>query len=287
MIVASRQAGMAEVATGILHNVGNVLNSVNVSASLVGDSLQRFRVENLSKAASLLREQDGNLSRFLTDDPRGRALPGYLRDLAKAMADNRRNLQDEVKSLIKQIDHVKTIVALQQDYARSSSLTENLDPVEVMEDAVQINRAAYERHGINLVRQYETPPPVFADRHKVLQILINLLSNAKYALAAAAAEDRRVVLRIHQVDGDRVRFEVADTGVGIAPENLERVFTLGFTTRAGGHGFGLHSGANAAKEMGGQLFVISKGLNEGATFILELPAASRPREIAKVATESA
>lgn len=203
------------------------------------------------------------------------------------MADNRRNLQDEVKSLIKQIDHVKTIVALQQDYARSSSLTENLDPVEVMEDAVQINRAAYERHGINLVRQYETPPPVFADRHKVLQILINLLSNAKYALAAAAAEDRRVVLRIHRVDGDRVRFEVADTGVGIAPENLERVFTLGFTTRAGGHGFGLHSGANAAKEMGGQLFVISKGLNEGATFILELPAASRPREIAKVATESA
>jgi signal transduction histidine kinase len=152
---------------------------------------------------------------------------------------------------------------------------------------VQFNRAAYERHGISLVRQYETPPPVLADRHKVLQILINLLSNANYALEATAAEHRRVALRIHQADGDRVRFEISDTGVGIAPENLERVFTLGFTTRAGGHGFGLHSGANAAKEMGGQLSVMSEGVNQGATFILELPAASRPHQTPEVAFESA
>lgn len=274
LIVASRQAGMAEVATGILHNVGNVLNSVNVSASMVTDSLQRLRIDNFSKAVALLKEQNGNFARFLTEDPRGRALPGYLQDLAGVMVENQRNLQNEVKSLVKQIDHVKAVVALQQNYARSSSFNESLDPVEMMEDAVQINQAAYERHGIQVIREYQPTPPVFADRHRVLQILINLLSNAKYALDTVPAEARQVTLRIHLTGAGRVRFEVSDAGAGILPENLERIFTLGFTTRPNGHGFGLHSGANAAAEMNGKLFAVSAGAGRGASFILELPSAA-------------
>jgi len=287
LILASRQAGMAEVATGVLHNVGNVLNSVNVSASLVGDSLQRLRIDNFMKAVALMNEQGGNLAKFLTEDPRGRTLPGYLQDLAANMGENQRTLQDELKSLIKQIDHVKAVVALQQDYARSSSFKENLDPAELMEDAVQINRAAYERHGIELVRQYGNSPLIIADRHKVLQILINLLSNAKYALEETSAKAKRVVLCIRPEDEDRVRFEISDAGAGIAPENMERIFTLGFTTKANGHGFGLHSGANAAREMGGRLFVLSEGAGRGATFVLELPAAPNSRVETKVGVDSA
>jgi signal transduction histidine kinase len=273
LMLASRHAGMAEVATGVLHNVGNVLNSVNVSASLVGDSLRRFRVENLSKAVALLNEQDGKLAAFLTDDPRGRALPGYLQSLAHAMTENQQNAQAEIASLTKQIDHVKVIVSMQQNYSKISGCHENLDPVEVMEDAIQINRAAFERHQIELIHEYQETPKVFVDRHKVLQILINLLSNAKYAMKERTANPRRVVLRIRTGAENRVRLEVADTGVGIAPENLDRIFTLGFTTKSGGHGFGLHSGANAAKEMGGQISVFSEGIGQGATFVLELPAA--------------
>ena len=269
---------MAEVATGILHNVGNVLNSVNVSASVINDSLQRFRMENLSKAVALLNGQGENLAKFLTEDPRGRTLPGYLRDLAEAMGENQLNLQAEVKSLVKQIDHVKAIVALQQDYAKSSSFKENLDPVEAMEDAVQINRAAYERHGIQIVREFDHPPLAFADRHKVLQILINVLSNAKYALDKAPADARRVTLRVGAAGGDRVRLEVSDTGPGIALENLERIFTLGFTTKADGHGFGLHSGANAAKEMGGRLFVQSEGSGRGRPLFWNCPLCQKPAE---------
>jgi signal transduction histidine kinase len=286
LIHASRQAGMAEVATGILHNVGNVLNSVNVSASMIGGSVERLRIGNFSKAVALMNESGENLAGFLTEDPRGRALPGYLRDLAAAMEENQLNLQNEVKSLIKQIDHVKAIVALQQGYARSSSFKEELDPVELMDDAVQINRAALERHGIEVVRQYENPPLVFADRHKVLQIFINLLSNAKYALKEQPAPDKRLVLRIRGEGGGRVRFEISDTGMGIAPENLERIFTLGFTTKTDGHGFGLHSGANAAKEMGGRLYAFSEGAGRGATFILELPEAVKAHSETKVEAES-
>jgi signal transduction histidine kinase len=277
LIVASRQAGMAEMATSVLHNVGNVLNSVNVSASVIGNSVQNLRIENLVKAVALLNEGNGDPVHFLTEDPRGRALPGYLRDLAGVMIESRKNLQEEVSSLVKQIDHVKAIVALQQDYAKNSTVAENLSPVEILEEAFEINRDAYERRGIKVVRQYENPPELFADRHKVLQILVNLLSNAQYALDKSP--EKRVTLCIRQnVGNGRVHFEISDTGVGIAPENLERIFMLGFTTRADGHGFGLHSGANAAREMDGQLFVFSEGIGRGATFILELPVALKTCE---------
>ena len=287
LLIASRQAGMAEVATGILHNIGNVLNSVNVSASLIGDSLSQLRIEKLSKVAVLLNEQGGDLPKFLTEDPRGRVLPGYLQDLANTMTESERNLREEIQSLIKQVDHIKTIVAMQQNYARIGGCMENLDPVEVMEDAVQINRAAYERHGIELVREYEETPRVFADRHKTLQILINLLSNAKYASKETSSKTKRVILRLGIEGGDRVRFEVSDTGIGIAPENLERIFTLGFTTKPNGHGFGLHSGANAAKEMDGRLFALSEGVGRGAAFVLELPAAEKLQHETNVEVETA
>ncbi|HEY3760366.1 MAG TPA: HAMP domain-containing sensor histidine kinase [Verrucomicrobiae bacterium] len=280
LMVASRQAGMAEMATSVLHNVGNVLNSVNVSASVIGDSVQQLRIENLAKAIALLNEGNSNPVHFLTEDPRGRALPGYLRDLAGVMMEKRKNLQDEVDSLIKQIDHVKAIVALQQDYVKNSNIAEILNPADVMEDAFAINRDAYERHQITIVRQYDNSPQIVADRHKVLQILINLLSNAKYALAGAAK--KQVTFRICSAGPEHVHFEISDTGMGIAPENLERIFMLGFTTRPGGHGFGLHSGANAATEMDGRLFVLSDGAGHGATFVLELPAARQPLRTGQV-----
>ena len=275
LMLASRQAGMAEIATGVLHNVGNVLNSVNVSAAMINDALGRLRIEQFQKAVNLLNSQAEQLPRFLTEDPRGKALPGYLRDLAVSMSENQHKLQDEVKSLIKQIDHVKAVVSLQQNYARFSNLQEQLDPLELMEDAVQINHAGFERYDIEIAREFQPTPSAFGDRHKTLQILINLLSNAKYAVKDKPPGQRRITLRIRPTPEQMVRFEVADSGVGIAAENLERIFNLGFTTKPTGHGFGLHSGANAANEMNGSLVAQSNGIGHGATFILELPTAQK------------
>jgi signal transduction histidine kinase len=280
LILASRQAGMAEVATGILHNVGNTLNSVNISTTRIGDFLQRLRIEKFSKAAELITQQGANLPGFFQNDPRGRALPGYLQQLADNMVKTEQTLAAEAQSLAKQIDHVKAVISWQQSHARGSSVAENLNPVELMEDALQINLDAYERHAIQVVRRYENPPQITADRHKVLQILINLLTNAKFALTQSQA--KRVVLRIHPEGADRVRFEISDTGAGIPPENLERIFSMGFTTRPNGHGFGLHSGANAAKEMQGCLLASSAGTGKGATFILELPVAPQPAPVVSV-----
>ena len=113
------------------------------------------------------------------------------------------------------------------------------------------------------------------DKHSVLQILLNLLRNAEEAIDDAGKPEKLIRVRIRRYGDDRVRIEVSDTGVGLAPENLTRIFAHGFTTKPHGHGFGLHSGALAAKQLGGALWAESDGPGLGATFTLELPTDRR------------
>lgn len=276
LLEASRLAGMAEVATGVLHNVGNVLNSVSVSAALVNDRLKQSKIGNLRRAMTLLRERNGDLGRYLTEDPKGRVLPEYLGALSEHLATDQGEMLQEVTLLTQNIEHMKEIVAMQQGYARVSGAFEHLPPTELIEDALRINSAALDRHRVEVHKEYgERLPKVKVDRHKVLQILINLLRNAKYALDAGCPTDRLLTVRVQMADPGTVAIHVLDNGVGIAPENLARVFGLGFTTKKDGHGFGLHTAANAAKEMGGRLTARSEGVGKGAEFILELPVAGR------------
>jgi len=280
---ASRRAGMAEVATGVLHNVGNVLNSINVSATLVTDALKKSRTASLSKVAALLREQP-NPAEFFAADPRAKPLPGYLVQLADHLVAEQNAALAEVDSLRKNIDHIKDIVAMQQSYAKVSGVTEVVQAVELVEDALRMNAAALVRHDIEVQRDFAEVPPLSLDKHKVLQILVNLIRNAKYACQESPRPDKRLTLRVAESRergagsgepgaGSRlsVRIEVIDNGVGIAQENLTRIFAHGFTTRQNGHGFGLHSGALAARELGGQLLAHSDGPGLGATFTLHLP----------------
>jgi len=276
----SRQAGMAEVATGVLHNVGNVLNSVSVSATLVADRLRRSKVDKLRQATALLREQNGRLVEFLTTDPKGKLLPEYLGTVADQLVGEQTKLITLMSSVGQHIEHIKEIVAMQQSYAKVSGIYETLPVAELVEDALRMNAAAFDRHHIDLVREFDKDiPAVCVDRHKVLQILINLFRNAKYAMAARSGNDKRIVIRVDMASPERVKITVCDNGVGIAPDHLTSIFNHGFTTKKDGHGFGLHSGANAAKEMGGTLTAHSEGPGKGAEFTLELPvAASAPQE---------
>jgi C4-dicarboxylate-specific signal transduction histidine kinase len=278
LIEASRQAGMAEVATGVLHNVGNVLNSVNVSATLVREKLQKSRLTHLSKTVERLREREGDLADFLTTDPTGRQLPQFLTRLTEHLVQENQTLIDEADALDQNVQHIRQIVAMQQSFAQVFGVSERLEAERLMEEALQFNMGAFERHGIKLTRQYASVPPIFVDRHKVLQILINLLRNAKQALRDADGSHKEITLAIAPGRNGYVKISVTDTGAGIAPENLTRIFGHGFTTKKDGHGFGLHSGALAAKEMKGSLGVHSDGQGAGATFTLELPLA--PVEIA-------
>ncbi len=274
LLETSRLAGMAEVATGVLHNVGNVLNSVNVSAGLVVEKLRRSKAPKLAKAAALLTAQNGNLGDYLTKDVNGQKLPGYLAKLGEFFISENVELLQEVDQLGRNIEHIKEVVAMQQSYAKVSGVFENLPPHLLIEDAIAMNIGAFQRHGIVVDRQFSSVPLVRVDRHKVLQVLINLIRNAKYALDDVKRTDKRITISVAAVNERSVHIVVADNGIGISPENLTRIFAHGFTTREEGHGFGLHSGALAARAMGGALSVASAGTGHGATFTLELPIAS-------------
>ena len=273
LVEISRQAGMAEVATGVLHNVGNVLNSVNVSTTLVCDRIRQSKIASLVKAAQLLREHEQDMALFIAHDPRGQRLPSLLIKLADHLETERTGLLEELHLLAKNIGHIKDIVAMQQSYAKVSGITESLSLPEVLDDALQMNGAALQRHEIQVIRDYQEVPVVPVDKHKLLQILLNLIRNAKYAMherPGSQAKCLRIGLALN--GHGRVKITVQDNGIGISPENLTRIFSHGFTTKKDGHGFGLHMGALAAREMGGSLSAFSDGLCQGAVFVLELPA---------------
>ncbi len=272
LMQASRLAGMAEVATSVLHNVGNVLNSVTTSCSLVTEKVRGSKAASISKIAALLQTQAQDLPGFFANDPRGRQLPDYVNSLAAHLSKEQGEIVTELNSLRSNIDHIKEIVAMQQNYARVSGVIESLPAIALVEDALRMNQGAMERHHIQLVREFSETSPLLVDKHKVLQILVNLIRNAKYALDESRQTDKVLTLRVAPHGNDRVRISVIDNGVGIPPENLTRIFGHGFTTRKDGHGFGLHSGALAARELGGSLTVYSAGLGTGATFTLELPS---------------
>ncbi|MFT3786873.1 MAG: PAS domain S-box protein [Tepidisphaeraceae bacterium] len=274
LVEASRQAGMAEIATGVLHNVGNVLNSVNVSAQLVADRIRASRLPSLRKVADLLIEQRPNLAQFVTADERGKALPDFLDKLHDKLAEDNRSVSHEIGQLIDGIEHIKQVVRMQQSCAsNASTLTSLVDPRDVMEDALEVTLMSMERHKVELTRHYDPNVNTLPlDKHKVLQILINLISNAKQATCHPEVHERKIDLYVRLANkGASVEYAVKDNGVGITPEVMAKLFRHGFTTRSDGHGFGLHSSANAAREMGGELTAASEGAGAGATFTLRLP----------------
>ncbi len=270
LVTASRQAGMAEFATGILHNVGNVLNSVNIASTCVADSLRRSKAASLSKVVALLREHEKDLGDFLTNGPKGRQVPAYLAQLAEHMVSEQAVALRELAELQKNIEHIKEIIVTQQGMAKTSGAAEAVSVTELVEGALRMNSSAVARHNITVVNECADLPPVIVEKSRALQILVNLVRNAKQSCAASDQPEKKLTIRATAGTG-HVRIAVTDNGVGIPAGNLAKIFTHGFTTKEDGHGFGLHSAMLAAKEMGGSLTVHSEGAGRGATFVLELP----------------
>jgi signal transduction histidine kinase len=269
LLATARRAGMADIATGVLHNVGNVLNSVNVSSDLIASTLRKLKVTALAKTAALLGEHEQNLGAFMTTDSRGKMLPGFLSQLAGHFSAEQDTVLMELDHLQKNIEHIKEIVNTQQIHASSTGLIERMDLRELLETALQMNAASLNRHKIVVVREFQNIPSLLADKHKVLQILINLIANARQAMKDSP--QKILTLGIQPTSDPTVRVFVRDSGCGVATENMTRIFAHGFTTKTDGHGFGLHNSAVAAQEMKGSLTVHSDGPGQGAIFTLELP----------------
>ncbi len=274
LVASARYAGMAEIATNVLHDVGNVLNSVNVSAGLIATQVRESKLEGFARAMQLMNQHSSDLGEFLTRDEKGRRLPDYLSQLLLALTAERERIAEETTALTKSVNHIRDIVATQQSYAAAPTLLEPVLIADLLSDALRMNVGSMMRHRIAIVRQVADVPPVLLDKHLLLQILINLISNAKQAMDGAPDVRHQILLRasVHGAANQRrLRIAIEDNGEGIPPENLQRLFLHGFTTRKSGHGFGLHGSVLAAQAMGGTLTAHSDGVGRGATFVLELP----------------
>jgi len=277
LLTVAHHAGMSRVARDVLHNVGNVLNGVNVSAEVIREQLRLSEAGTLKLAAQLLAEHEGDLAEFLTHHERGRQLPAFLTSLAEQLGMEQQRMLEEVQSLSQAIEHIRQVVDVQQQHAGHQALVETVEPATLFEHALALCGESLARHGVEVIRAFETVAPDSLDKHRILQVLINLLTNAVQAVKAKEQGVRRITVAVAYEPastGGRLQFRVEDNGVGISVENLKRLFTCGFTTRPEGQGIGLHSAANLAREMGGSLHAMSDGPGCGATFVLEVPASA-------------
>jgi signal transduction histidine kinase len=270
LVDTAREVGMSEVASNVLHSVGNVLTSAVINLETMYKAVGTSRVSRLKRATALLQEHREHLADFLAPGARGHHLPGYLSAVADELMDEQTRLLEDMNAMGRHIEHIRAIVQVQQNYAKTALLPEECDLAQLIDDALRIQLAALQRHGVSVVRELSPVPRLKVDKHKVLQILVNLISNAKDALDAVPEGNRHLSVRL-SAEGKLARIQVRDNGGGIAPEVREKLFVHGFTTRKDGHGFGLHTSALAAQMLGGRLTLESEGPGKGAVATLELP----------------
>lgn len=270
LIDASRRAGMAEIAVNILHNIGNVLNSVNVSTSSALGLTESFKFSRLNKTSELL-EANVSTPNFLTEDARGKNLLPYLRKLGDQMSQCKGSILDELKALDRHVNHIKEVLKTQQGHAKSVEVLEPISISEIIKEAVEINHDALVSNAVVIETDIVDDTTIRTDKHRVLQILVNLIKNAKDACDEAPKPKKRVSVVAKSISANEVEISVTDNGIGISEKNLETIFKHGFTTRADGNGYGLHSCANLAVELGGTITAHSDGPLSGATMTLTLP----------------
>lgn len=274
----SHRAGMAEVANSVLHNVGNVLNSVNVSATVLAEQVRRTPMVDFPRAVALVRQQPDDPAESPARHAEGREVVEFLGLLAGQWESEQQLMLRETAQLRRQVEHIRDIVGRQQSLSGQSGLSERFKPSDVIHDVLAIHQEALQRSAITVQADELDLGDWQGDRGKLAQILLNLVVNAEQSLTASAQAERRIACQCSIDATGGLSIAISDTGVGIAPAALAQLFTYGFTTKPDGHGLGLHASALAAQEMGGHLRAASDGLGQGAVFTLGLPAADIDRQ---------
>lgn len=267
---------MANVASTVLHNVGNVLNSVNVAGKVLEDLARQSSVVLIHRMSNLLKEHDEDWMTFLSEDPKGKKIIPFLKKIGEPLLEEQQTLLKEIQGLQRHLSHVRHIILSHQAMARDHGWVEPVAIEELLEQAIELSFEPRDFVWVTIRREYCQIPPVLVDKNQVLQILVNLFRNAKQAMQQfpqpmhtfTLSTRRHVDLPYHKVE-----VIVQDTGVGIAPEHVNRMFTRGFTTKKEGNGIGLHSSARTLEKLGGSLSVYSAGTGLGATFTITVPIA--------------
>lgn len=271
LILAARRAGMADIASGVLHNVGNILNNVTTSVGVTKEMIENSHVKNLTNLAKILEENRENLVTFLSTDSQGEKILNYINLLAKTLMDENKNVDNEICQLEKYISHIKDVVTMQQSMSSVIGMNESLKVSDVIEDAIMLNKTISENKNIEFTYDIQLTENVKLDRVKLLHILVNLIKNAIESLLETDNTNKHIWISVFKKDDTYFTIEVKDNGGGITPDNLIQIFNYGFTTKATGSGIGLHTSSSFIQEMDGKLYAKSNDPEPGATFIIELP----------------
>lgn len=269
-LARARQLGMAEISASVLHNVGNVLNSINISAETILKRNHDSHAQDLQQLCSLLNKHESNLGEFFTEDPRGLKTLYFLNELAKYWHEDYQWTNAEVNNLIKNIQNIKNIINTHQDLSKIMG-TEQLSAIHELLDEALIITGLESRRDITVKKQYGKMGAILIDIVKIMQVMVNLLRNAKEALMESTTAKKTLIIKTELIDNDMILIEISDNGIGISSQNINKIFNYGFTTKQSGHGFGLHASALSINELGGDIQVKSEGLGKGATFCLTLP----------------
>ncbi|CAM2007130.1 ATP-binding protein [Acanthopleuribacter pedis] len=280
LLETAHSSGMAEIATGVLHNIGNILNSVNISTEEMALTLKNSKVKGFLKANDMIRNHSGDLGTFFTSHPKGKLIPGYYLSLGEAINEEQTTLTDEVTALINKVNMMRDVISTQQNYAKASLYTEDVSVIDLIEDSLKLNLASLQKQGVKIVKNYTSDPKGSVAKVKLVHVLTNLIKNAKEAMQENDGKNKEQILELimRGVENNEVIVMVKDNGVGISQENKDKIFNHGFTTKPTGHGFGLHTCANFMTEMGGTLEVSSEGPGKGAVFEIRFPLDERGPE---------
>jgi C4-dicarboxylate-specific signal transduction histidine kinase len=274
LVEVAHRAGMTEIAAGVLHNVGNVLNSVNVSVSVINDNVRKSKVPSVARVAALMKEHSPAFA-AASADPKVSRIPEYLGLLADSLAEEQRQVESELSNLLEKVQHIKNIINAQQNYTRRVCFREAIDVHSLIEDLLNMHHAAIAQNAVTVERDFAPLPKITIEKSKLLQVLDNLIKNALESMAASPRATHLLRITSKSADGE-LAITVADSGHGITDERLKCIFRFGFTTKTNGNGFGLHPAAIAMNEMGGAIRVHSAGADQGATFTITLPIKTAP-----------
>lgn len=287
LVTTARLAGMTEVATCMLHNVGNLLNNVNISIQTLRQRHEEIgsKTDELLKISHLLKENSSveQLENFLKENRIGQILPDYLMQLSDYWKNEQKLATNELELLNSKIQRIAAIIAMQQSLSGNSQVIERINIHSLLEDALAINSDMIDKFGIEIKKTYSKTPPIDVDKVKLMQILVNLVKNAIEAIIESKNDNKLLEIKTTNLeDSGFIQIEITDNGIGIKEEFLTEIFTYGFTTKKKGHGFGLHASSLSIQEMQGSLQAVSKGINEGATFIIKLPKKLKMQEVGQL-----
>ena len=274
----SHRAGMAEVANSVLHNIGNVLNSVNVSVSVIRDQLKYTPLNKLPPAVDMLKSHHDNLSEFFTKDEKGKLFPRFLEILSSQWKNENETLLSETAQLRDSVQHINDIISKQQSLSGQLGVNEIFNVAELVKSTFNFHESSFTKSNIQLDFDLKEDLLWNGDRSKFTQIMLNLIVNAEESMMASNNIPHRLSITSQLIHGKELEIKVTDNGCGIATDVMNKLFSYGFTTKPTGHGFGLHASALAAQEMGGTLEAFSAGTGKGATFVLTIPPANSDPE---------